>query len=55
MFTELNKKPEGRRIPPGKTWWALVIAFSAAIAALFFGLWLMRPHTFPGLSTWLGY
>lgn len=37
------KKPEGGEIPKGRAWWALVIGFSVAIAALFYGLWLVRP------------
>ena len=49
---DMQKKPEGGRIPPGKAWWALVIGFTVAIAALFYGLWLMSP---PVLERMMGY
>jgi len=46
----MNKKPEGGRIPPGKQWWALLIAFTVVIAALFYSLWLVKPDALAKLS-----
>ena len=30
-------------IPKGKPYWALIIGFSVAVAALFYGIWLVSP------------
>ncbi len=31
-------------IPKGNPYWALVLGFTVAVAALFYGLWLISPH-----------
>ena len=31
-------------IPKGNPYWALVLGFSVAVAALFYGLWLISPR-----------
>ena len=46
----MNKKQEGGQIPPGRAWLALVIAFTVIIAALSYGLWLIKPDALAKLS-----
>ena len=34
---------EYKGVPKGNPYWALILGFSVAVAALLFGLWLIRP------------
>ncbi|MDO8557845.1 MAG: hypothetical protein Q7S09_01475 [bacterium] len=38
-------------IPKGNPYWALVLGVSVAVAALFYGLWLISPHQLAQFKT----